>query len=412
VGGPLLLSTGGPEFAAKANDPDVRSVGAASQVTGAAEPQIHAATWMKLASGGNPQKVAGWLGNSAGFGTKLHDELGVPVGIIVAGVGGTYLSCWTSEETIRANPAFKAISDIYQADGPDGVETLVLYDDADTIVRWKQSRDKAVAAGQPSPAVPRLLLKPVNYPSIYFNDMIQPLSPYAIRGVIWYQGENDAGMAEIYRKRLPALIDDWRQLWGDSNLPFVITQIAYSNGKPFTGDPGDSHDAELREAQLFALDVPHTSLVTTIDLMTPTDGIHYQDKLHTGYRMALSALGSVYGKPIEPCGPIYDRMAVEGGTIRLFFKHLGGGLVDKGGPLKGFSIAGQDRKWYWADATIDGDSVVVRSDKVPAPEAVRYAWTDTPTGANLYNKAGLPSPSFRTDDWPMLSTGLEWTQRN
>ena len=219
-------------------------------------------------------------------------------------------------------------------------------------------------------------------------------------------------MAEAYKKRLPAMFRDWRKLWHDDSMPIVYAQIAYGEGKPHQGDPSDSTGAELREAQLQTLSVPHTAMIVTHDLVTPTDNVHYLDKLPVGNRMALAALATVYGKQNEYSGPVYRQITINGGKARLSFDHAASGLVAHGEKLGGFAIAGEDRKWVWADARIEGDSVIVESATVPHPVAVRYSWADTPCGANLYNKAGLPAPGFRTDTWPMLTTGVYWVQKN
>ncbi len=230
--------------------------------------------------------------------------------------------------------------------------------------------------------------------------MIAPLVPFAFKGVIWYQGESNAGRAYQYRTLLPTMIRDWRAHWGEGDFPFYIVQLANFTGvKP---EPGESDWAELREAQLMtAQTVPNTGQAVIIDIVDAND-IHPKDKQDVGKRLALIALAKTYGKKIEYSGPAYETMHKEGNAIRLKFAHANGGLMVKGDKLEGFAIAGPDRHFVWADAKIEGSTVVVSSPQVSDPVAVRYAWANNPV-CNLYNKAGLPASPFRTDDWPGIT---------
>jgi sialate O-acetylesterase len=249
-------------------------------------------------------------------------------------------------------------------------------------------------------AIPAAITPP-RPPSGLFNAMIAPLAPFAIRGAAWYQGEGNAGRAYQYRKLLPAMIRSWRETWGQDDFPFLIVQLP--NFRQRKAEPGEGNWAELREAQLLThKTVPNTGLVVTIEL-GEADDVHPRDKREVGRRLALSALGGVYRQERVYSGPIHDSMNVEGNRVRVRFRHTGGGLIVKdGGPLKGFAVAGEDRKFVWAQAKIEGHSVVVWSDAVPRPAAVRYAWADNPE-CNLYNREGLPASPFRTDDWPGLT---------
>lgn len=238
-------------------------------------------------------------------------------------------------------------------------------------------------------------------PTSLRNGMITPIIPFAIRGAIWYQGESNAGGAWEYRTLFPAMIRDWRQAWGEGDLPFYFVQLA--NFTPAPEQPGESDWAELRDAQFFTLrSLPATGMALAIDIGDAGD-IHPKNKQEVGRRLSLWALSQVYGKQVECSGPLYTGAKIEDGSIRISFDHLGGGLVAQDGPLKRFAIAGEDRKWVWADAVIDGDTVVVSSPQVAKPLAVRYAWANNPDGCNLYNKAGLPASPFRTDDWPAVT---------
>ena len=250
-----------------------------------------------------------------------------------------------------------------------------------------------------------------------FNGMINPLRPYAISGVIWYQGEANAGNALKYRSSFPLLIADWRRQWGQGDFPFYFCQLASFMGKKTI--PGESNWAELREAQSMTLKVPNTGQAVLIDIGEAGD-IHPRNKKAAGERLARLALARDYGKSIPYSGPVCDGMKIEQGRAILSFKHADAGLVARplpdtyivrssaketaplvrnspGSELEGFAICGEDKKWVWADARIAGDTVIVWSDKVPAPVAVRYAWADNPT-CNLCNGAGLPASPFRTDD--------------
>ncbi len=237
-------------------------------------------------------------------------------------------------------------------------------------------------------------------PSGLHEAMIEPLMPFRIRGAIWYQGESNALTAFQYRSLLPAMIRGWRDAWGEGDFPFLIVQLPNFGSSP---ELGDSAWAELREAQLLtAQRVANTGLAVTIDIGDPKN-LHPREKRGVGERLALWALGTTYGEKIVYSGPLYQSMKIEGSSIRVNFTNIGSGLEAKGSePLKGFAIAGSDRKFHWAEARFEGGSVVVSSPDVPNPVAVRYAWANSPD-CNLYNKDGLPASPFRTDDWPGLT---------
>jgi sialate O-acetylesterase len=251
--------------------------------------------------------------------------------------------------------------------------------------------DPATQPRAPFPGGPQMT------PTVLFNGLINPLVPYALKGVIWYQGETNAPRAAQYRMLFPALIRDWRAQWQRPELPFLFVQIA--GYQPNGNQPAESTFSELREAQQLALALPATGMATAIDVGDSTD-IHPRDKQTVGHRLALQAEREVYGEKIEASGPLYQGMKVSGNKITLSFTGVGGGLVAKGGgELKQFAIAGADQQWQWAQARIEGDKVVVWNEQVPNPVAVRYAWADNPV-CNLYSKVGLPTTPFRTDDWP------------
>jgi sialate O-acetylesterase len=262
---------------------------------------------------------------------------------------------------------------------------------------------------------------------LLFNSYINPLIPYTIKGAIWYQGENNAERAAQYRTAFPLLINDWRARWGQGDFPFYFCQLA--NHDPKRPVPGDHPWAELREAQSSALSLPNTGQAVLIDAGEAGD-IHPRDKATAGRRLAAIALARDYGKGTPFSGPVYASSAREGNAIRVRFNHADGGLVAQPLPaevwlesasnrkvplvrnrpesqLEGFAIAGKDGKWAWADARVDGDSVLVSAPEVSLPEHVRYAWATNPT-CNLANGAGFPAAPFRTDKFPGLTDGAKY----
>ncbi len=239
-----------------------------------------------------------------------------------------------------------------------------------------------------------------NYPTmpvVFYEGMIAPLAPLAITGAIWYQGEANTTRGVQYRKLLPVLISDWRTLFGQGDFPFYIVSLPLFSAR--RSAPGDDGWAEVREAQaITAATVPNSGLAVTIDTGEP-DNIHPKQKKVVGDRLALCALAEHYHLPVADRGPTFASVDSVPGALRLHFTNVGGGLVVHGPKLAEFSVAGADRKWSWADARVEGDTVLVSSPSVPDPVAARYAWQANPA-ATLYNAAGLPAVPFRTDDWP------------
>lgn len=231
-----------------------------------------------------------------------------------------------------------------------------------------------------------------------YNGMIAPLLPYTIKGAIWYQGESNISRAEQHRTLFPALIRSWREKWSLGDFPFLFVQLPNFNEPQ--REPSDGGWARFRETQTSALTVPNTGMAVTIDIGEWND-IHPVNKKDVGYRLALAAQRVAYAeKDVVYSGPMYRSMKVKGNKVIVSFDHTGGGLVAKGADtLQYFAIAGPDKKFVWATAGIKNRKVIVSSDKVPHPVAVRYAWADDPEGANLYNKEGLPASPFRTDDF-------------
>ena len=239
---------------------------------------------------------------------------------------------------------------------------------------------------------------PNDCPSLLYNAMIAPLIHFPIKGAIWYQGESNSDEAYKYRTLFPNMIADWRNAWNQGIFPFYFVQLA--NFMDPAIQPGESTWAELREAQHMTLKLPQTGEAVIIDIGDAKD-IHPRNKQDVGYRLALNALAKTYGKEIEYSGPEYQSIKIDKNQIILTFDHLGKGLIAKGkyGYPQGFTIAGADQKFFWAKASIKGNTVVVYSPFIDNPVAVRYAWANNPDDANLYNSEGLPASPFRTDNW-------------
>ncbi len=244
-------------------------------------------------------------------------------------------------------------------------------------------------------------------PSLCYNAMINPLVPYAMRGVLWYQGESNVGRAFEYRHSFPLLITDWRKKWGQGDFPFYYVQLATFN------NAGNSNEgcgwAELREAQTLTLQLPQTGMSVTTDIGNPTD-IHPTNKLSVGNRLAAIALNNTYGRSMVYTGPAFKSMQTKDNELILSFDHIGGGLLtpDKYGYLKGFEIAGADGRFYFAQAFIRNNQVVVSSPQVPHPVAVRFGWMADASECNLFNKEGFPAVPFRTDDWKTVTKAARY----
>jgi sialate O-acetylesterase len=265
--------------------------------------------------------------------------------------------------------------------------------------KWKYEIEANFGLVPNPPPPPRGQGNP-NSPYMLFNNMLKPILPYGIRGAIWYQGESNADKAKQYRKLFPLMIQSWRKAWKQQDFPFYFVQLANYQGIP--NQPAESTWGELREAQTMTLALPNTGMAVTIDIGEAKD-IHPRNKQDVGLRLALPALAKLHGfKNLVYSGPLYKAMKIEKNLIRISFEHVCGGLVAHGKKLEGFSIAGKDRKFVWADAEIEGDTVVVSNPQVSKPAAVRYAWSEN-SSCNLFNSSDLPASPFRTDNWPGIT---------
>jgi sialate O-acetylesterase len=323
------------------------------------------------------------------FGRELRKARGVPVGLIHSSVGGTPAEAWTSRATLEAAPELNAILTRYAQTVKefDPEKAKAVHEQA--LEKHREAVARAKDEGKTPPRPPRAPEDPthsIRRPCGLYNAMIAPLQPYAIAGVIWYQGESNSGHAAEYRKLFPAMIHNWRQAWEEGNFPFLFVQIA----------PEKDMTPEIREAQLFTWQtVPRTAMAVITDVGDDRD-IHPTKKEPVGARLALGARAVAYGEKIEYSGPLYHSMKVNGDRVVLTFTHTGSGLSAPGGELKGFTIAGDDGSFVPATAQIEDDKVVVQSQSVAHPKAVRYGWAHTPD-VNLFNKEGLPASPFRTD---------------
>ncbi len=395
---PVINSANAEKEIAEANYPNIRLYTIKQTVAGAPQKDTEG-EWVEC----NPKTIPNFSAVAYYFGRELHKALGVPVGLIHSSWGGTPAESWTSLPALKSDPDFKPILDRFE-------DALKMYPQASEkyqkqIAEWEKEAQKAKSEKKPEPRRPSVPFGPnnPNRPSGLYNGMIAPLIPYAIKGVIWYQGESNAGRAYQYRKLFPALIQDWRRNWGQGDFPFLFVQLAYFREVPTV--KGTETWSELREAQLMTLSLPKTAMAVTIDIGEAYD-IHPKNKQDVGLRLALGAQAIAYGKNIDYSGPIYDSMTIKGNKINLHFKHINGGLVSKNNePLKGFTIAGKEQKFLPAEAKIEGNEIVVSSKEIPKPVAVRYAWAADPE-CNLYNKVGLPASPFRTDNWPGVTMDI------
>ncbi|MDE0839731.1 MAG: 9-O-acetylesterase, partial [Kiritimatiellae bacterium] len=347
------------------------------------------------------------------FGRKLQQELDVPIGLINSSWGGTKVEPWTPPEGFRLVPELKSISDKVDVLLP-GSETAKLANQKliDAVKAWVTAAEADVLAGKHPAALPTAVEKLSGHQAatMIYNEKIHPIVPYTLRGAIWYQGESNGAEGMPYFHKKKALIEGWRKVW-DQDIAFYFVQLA-DYRKPNTDPKGGDGWAKLREAQRLTLTLPHTGMAVITDIGNGGN-IHPANKQDVGHRLALWALAKDYGQSeLVHSGPLYKSHTVSSNEIHVAFNHIGSGLMAgirkegleptaeaPDGVLKHFAIAGADKVWAWADGSIEGDKVVLSAKTVDAPVAVRYAFATNPSGANLYNKEGLPASPFRTDDW-------------
>ena len=319
----------------------------------------------------SPATAASFNGVGFYFAREVNRATGVPIGLIETSASGVPIGPFWAPEGLASVPELKAVAE---------------------QIRQTQTPGQIMSA------------------YALYNSRIRPLVPYAIKGVLWYQGENNGFDGDLYFHKMRALIDGWRTVWGQGDFPFYFVQLPAWQ-KASDNPAGDAGWNIIRAVQAKVMAVTNTGMAVAIDVGDAVE-IHPTNKYDVGRRLALWALARDYGmRDLVYSGPMYRQMKVEGAKVRLSFDHLGGGLMvgkkegrceaveDKEGKLARFAVAGGNKVWQWAEARIEGDSVIVWSDKIPEPVAVRYAYSWNPAGANLYNRAGLPACPFRTDNW-------------
>ncbi|HVT89372.1 MAG TPA: sialate O-acetylesterase [Tepidisphaeraceae bacterium] len=377
---------------AAANLPTIRIF--TGQPTMTYEPQREVAGSWIVAS---PETAPKFSAASYLFARNLQKELNVPVGMITLAQGASVAEGWISRQTLLADPKLR-----------------FMVDSLDENMNYFRANPRPAGA---APLHPTPINKPrtparggnvsdpmrdQHFATILYNGMIAPVVPYAVRGIIWYQGESicfgTPGL-NLYGHVMQTLVNDWRKQWGQADLPFYIVQLP--------GQANISNNPRIREEQATILQLPHTGFAVTIDTGEQRN-VHPVNKEPVGERLTRLALADAYGRKIDPFSPLYDSMRIDGSVIRIKFAHATGGLLAKGGPLKGFEIAGEDKNFVAADARIDGNSVIVTSPQVKTPVAVRYAFVDYPEGlgCNLYNADNLPAAPFRTDQWDYPIKGI------
>jgi len=333
-----------------------------------------------------PQTAASFSAVAYFFGRELTAREHVPIGLIDATWGGTVAEAWTSLQAISADaalmPVFATRARMTQTQG----------EMAAILAKEKREDLAARQAGQAPPKHPWHPAPESWAPAALFNGMVAPVTPYTIKGVIWYQGESNSKLAfaPMYARLFPALIADWRAQWHEGNFPFLFVQIS-----SFTSDATESY-AMIREAQRRSLSVANTAMAVTIDIGVP-DNVHPPDKQTVGARLALAARALAYGENVEYSGPLFRQATPGVDGVRVWFDHAAHGLVAKGDALQGFEIAGDDGRFVTAAARIDGETVVVSNPQVADPKYVRYGWANAPV-VNLFNSEGLPASPFTTED--------------
>jgi len=438
---PLIDSYRGQTFMEQANEPELRLFVVNPRRTLRLQKKI-TGEWRRC----TPEAAAHFSAVGYFFGTDVHKITQLPIGLIGCYEEEAPLQAWISFKALQEAPSFSHYLAEYHALVRDFSQATATYSQRQAtsqsaLIRWRQEVEKPYQQELASWRVAcddarfKLQAQPVRpqlaeampeapqppdggnqLPSGLFNGMLAPLIPYAIAGVIWYQGESNEGAASFeYRRLFLRLIRSWRTAWGEGPFPFFFVSLA-AHGKPSSKTLDLMRDEEgrfnsswpwVREGQAAALTLPETGMVVASDLGDPYD-ITPLYKLDVGRRLGLLARKNVYGEQVIDSGPIYRSMKKEGSKIRIFFDDIGSGLT-LGAPawsyddkipltcsLKGFAIAGSDRHWQEATAHIDGNSVVVSSDYTECPDVVRYNWKNNPSG-NLYNKEGLPAAPFRTD---------------
>ena len=364
----------------KANYPNIRLFHVERSSADFPQYDVKATSWTSV----TPQSVADFSAVAYFFATEIHADQKVPIGVVEADWGGTPAESWTSQQALSADgslmPAWNTWADMTEKE--QHAELI--------IQREARLKTEALAAGRPEPDHPWHPELRSFLPGGTFNGMIAPLTQFSIRGVIWYQGESNAGRERsfYYARLFRTLIQDWRDRWAEGDFPFLFVQLANFETAP------DLKWPELRDAQRRTLSVANTAMASAIDIGAPKD-IHPTNKQEVGHRLALAARAVAYGEQLEYSGPLFETAMTDGAAMRIMFSHTSQGLVVKGSTLTGFEVAGADGVFTAASARVDGHAVVASAPGVPHPVQVRYGWAGNPA-CDLYNGAGLPASPFTT----------------
>ena len=368
-----------------ARHPRIRLVRAMHKTSEYPEEDLAGEMWREC----SPETVANFSAVAYHFGRLIQQSAGVPIGLIQTAWGGTPIDAWTSLRAITSDPALMPVFAEWDARMQDYALDRLRYHRA--AKDWEKATAADRAQRRPVPPPPEKPVGPDSpwQPGVLYNAMVAPITPFAIRGVIWYQGEANSSMrrAPLYGRLLRAMIENWRRAWGIGDFPFLFVQLANYNAP-------ESDWPEIREGQRQALALRNTAMAVTIDVGTPED-IHPPDKQTVGSRLSLAARALSYGESIEYSGPLARQAFPQEGAVVVWFDHAEG-LRARDGGVRGFEVAGADRTFVPAEARIEGATVVVRSPGIDHPVSVRYAWKDNPNCC-LYNAAGLPASPFRIE---------------
>jgi len=385
---------------ANANYPNLRLFIVKKAVAGRPQSDVQG-QWVAA----SPATVGSFSAVGYFFGRDLYRAINSPVGMIHSSWGGTEAEAWTSDPVLEADPEQKVVADSWRQRIADFPHVLEQYEQK--LGEWEKAAEASEANGQVALPLPDGPKDPRSHPwraSGLWNAMMAPLTPCAIAGAIWYQGESNAEFAYQYRNVFATMIKQWRSSWGEGDFPFLFVQLANF----VTGSQPTDSWAVLRESQEKTLALPKTGMAVAMDI-GESRNIHPRNKQEVGRRLALAAEGVAYGRKVEYMGPTFRSLRVERDALRARFTHVVGGLVVRGPRLVGFEIAGQDQQFFPAEAKIDGSEIVLSSSRVTKPVAARYAWENDPK-CNLYDSVGLPAPPFRSDDWKVSTQGLVRTE--
>lgn len=387
---PLVWAANGADEVAAANFPQLRLFTVEHHVTD--QPVITATgAWQPC----TPESVKMFSAIAYYFARELQRKLGVPVGVIGSYWGGTAIEAWMSDSALHTVPSWHAIDARWQQNLRDFPERQAHFPGEQAA--WKSA--EVIAQATHTLNIVRWPVPPVGPGTPYalsglFNGMIAPLQPYAIRGVIWYQGEGNWPRPAEYAELFPAMIRSWRAQWGQGDFPFYFVQLANFT---VVNDATGRMWARLRDTQTHTLNIPATGMAVTIDIGNDRN-IHPTNKQDVGRRLALIAKTQTYGIAGDFSGPMFDFVTGEHSALRVHFTHAGTGLISSNQPVQSLEVAGADHKFYPATGKIERDTLLVSAPQVRQPLAVRYAWSNAPV-ANLFSGAGLPAVPFRSDDW-------------